>query len=75
VVPNPYVEIRDTAMRQMTSIGKQLGLTPESTPLRWEDYAPMVRRSDYDEKPSGDAGRRKPKPAKTSPRKRKRAAN
>jgi P27 family predicted phage terminase small subunit len=49
VMPNPYVSIRDAAMRQMTELGKLLGLSPMA--VSWEDFAPMVPRSDEDGEP------------------------
>ena len=47
VVPNPYVDIRDTAMRQMTDIGERLGLTPSAS-VRWQDYAPKAQEQSHE---------------------------
>jgi P27 family predicted phage terminase small subunit len=55
VVPNPYVDIRDTAMRQMTDIGERLGLMP-SAGVRYSDFAPTAQEPSNDRTDTGDAG-------------------
>jgi phage terminase small subunit len=57
VIPNPYVVIRDTAMRQMMDLGDRLGLTPGPS---WGDFAPMApEKYDDNNRPAGDAGNTK----------------
>jgi len=55
VVSNPFVEIRDTAMRQMIDIGKTLGLSPDCS-VSWSDYAPTGQEIYDDPTDAGDAG-------------------
>jgi P27 family predicted phage terminase small subunit len=62
VLTNPYVAVRDAAVKQMTITGKALGLSPDSFQVSWDDYAPTARNLTHDgestgaggDKPSGD---------------------
>jgi P27 family predicted phage terminase small subunit len=38
VLTNPYVAVRDAAVKQMTITGKALGLSPDSFQVSWTDY-------------------------------------
>jgi len=55
VVPNPFVEIRDTAMRQIIDIGKTIGLSPDCS-VSWNDYAPTGQEI-HDEIPASTGER------------------
>jgi P27 family predicted phage terminase small subunit len=45
VFTNPYVPVRDAAVKQMVLIGSKLGLGPDdqSFQVSWDDYAPTAR--------------------------------
>jgi phage terminase small subunit len=52
--PDCFVEIRDTAMRQMMDLGERIGLTPAPS---WDDFAPMApEKQDDGQSSAGDAG-------------------
>jgi hypothetical protein len=55
----------------MTSIGRQVGLSPEMVPLRWSDFAPMVPWGENEQGRIDDAGGKRPKLAKMQGSKKK----
>jgi phage terminase small subunit len=57
VLTNPYVAVRDAAVKQMTITGKALGLSPDSFQVSWTDYAPTARNLTHDgDEPRADGG-------------------
>jgi P27 family predicted phage terminase small subunit len=53
VLTNPYVAVRDAAVKQMTITGKALGLSPDSFQVPWDDYAPTARTFTHDGEGTG----------------------
>jgi P27 family predicted phage terminase small subunit len=58
VFTNPYVPVRDAAVKQMVLIGSKLGLGPDDNfQVSWDDYAPTARSLTHDgEGPASDGG-------------------
>jgi P27 family predicted phage terminase small subunit len=52
IVENPYVKVRDSALKNMAELGKALGIRPDTllVPVtRWEEVATVIGVDDSDE--------------------------